>query len=221
MSAAAPPETSPSELAGLPAQFLERVGATPARLRDVAFFRARLTEANRAMNLVGDSTLADFWLRHFVDSAQLLWVEPSALVWADLGSGAGLPGLVLAILLKGRPGARVHLIESMTKRCRFLAEMTDALALPAVVHNARAESLNLKVDMVTARACAPLGRLLAFGWPYMSAGARGLFLKGAEVEAEIAEARRSWRFNAHTTPSLSDPRGRLLSIEELARAAKS
>jgi len=196
------------------------VGATPTRLAVLDMFRSRLTEANRAMNLVGDSTLADFWGRHFVDSAQLLWVEPSALVWADLGSGAGLPGLVLAILLKGRPGARVHLIESMTKRCRFLTEVTEALDLPAVVHNARAESLDLKVEVVTARACAPLDRLLTYARPYLARGARGLFLKGAEVEAEIAEARRSWRFKARTTPSLSDPRGRLLSIEELVRAAK-
>jgi len=220
MSVAAPPDADPRALAGLPGEFLDVVGATPTRLAVLDMFRSRLTEANRAMNLVGDSTLADFWGRHFVDSAQLLWVEPSALVWADLGSGAGLPGLVLAILLKGRPGARVHLIESMTKRCRFLTEVTEALGLPAVVHNARAESLDLKVEVVTARACAPLDRLLTYARPYLARGARGLFLKGAEVEAEIAEARRSWRFKARTTPSLSDPRGRLLSIEELVRAAK-
>jgi 16S rRNA (guanine527-N7)-methyltransferase len=220
MSVAAPPETGVAGLANLPAEFLERVGATPARLEDVATFRSRLTEANRTMNLVGDSTLGDFWLRHFVDSAQLLWVEPSALVWADLGSGAGLPGLVLAILLKGRQDARVHLIESMTKRCRFLAETAEALALPAVVHNARAESLDLKVEVVTARACAPLDRLLTYGLPYLSRGARGLFLKGAGVDSEIADARRTWRFKARSIPSLSDPRGRLLSIEELTRAGK-
>jgi 16S rRNA (guanine527-N7)-methyltransferase len=109
----------------------------------------------------------------------------------------------------------------MTKRCRFLAEVTEALDLPAVVHNARAESLALKVEMVAARACAPLDRLLTFARPYLARGARGLFLKGAEVEAEMAEARRLWRFKARTSPSLSDPRGRLLSIEELVRVAKS
>jgi 16S rRNA (guanine527-N7)-methyltransferase len=128
--------------------------------------------------------------------------------------------LVLAILLKGRPGACVHLIESMTKRCRFLAEVTEALDLPAVVHNARAESLDLEVEVVTARACAPLDRLLTYARPYLARGAKGLFLKGAEVEAEITEARRNWRFQARTRPSLSDARGRLLSIEELARVAK-
>jgi 16S rRNA (guanine527-N7)-methyltransferase len=220
MSVAAPPEADLKELAGLPAGFLERVGATPARLEDVETFRMHLAETNRSMNLVGDSTLADFWRRHFLDSAQLLWVEPSALTWADLGSGAGLPGLVLAILLKGRPGAQVHLIESMTKRCRFLAEITEALDLPAVVHNARAESLALKVEMVTARACARLDRLLTFAQPYLARGARGLFLKGAEAKSEIVEARRHWRFKVHAIPSLSDARGRLLSIEELVRVAK-
>ena len=220
MSAAAPPSEIPPDLADLPPGFLDAVGATPARLQDVGRFRQRLADANTVMNLVGDSTLGDFWRRHFVDSAQLLWVEPSMRTWADLGSGAGLPGLVLAILLKDRPGARVHLIESMAKRCRFLAEMVKALDLPAVVHNARAEALELNVEMVTARACAPLDRLLVFARPYMARGARGLFLKGSEVDAEIAEARRNWRFQARTTPSLSDPRGRLLSIEELVRVAK-
>ena len=220
MSAAAPPSDIRPDFADLPAGFLDSVGATPARLEDVARFRESLLTANRVTNLVGDSTLGDFWRRHFVDSAQLLWVEPSTRVWADLGSGAGLPGLVLAILLKDRPGARVHLIESMAKRCRFLAEMVETLGLPAVVHNARAESLELKVEMVTARACAPLDRLLTFARPYLARGARGLFLKGSEVEAEVTAARRNWRFKARTTPSLSDPRGRLLSIEELVRVAK-
>lgn len=220
MSVAAPPRVALADLAGLPAEFLDVVGATPARLEDIERFRLRLVEANRVTNLVGESTLGDFWRRHFVDSAQLLWLAPSTGVWADLGSGAGLPGLVLAILLKDRPGACVHLIESMAKRCRFLAEVAAGLDLPAVVHNARAESLELKVEMVTARACAPLDRLLTFARPYFARGARGLFLKGAEVEGEIAEARRNWRFKARTTPSLSDPRGRLLSIEELVRVAK-
>src|SRR5271165_592477 len=192
MSVAAPPKPDSIWLAGLPAGFLDAVGGAPVRLQEVELYRSRLAQANQVMNLVGDSTLEDFWRRHFVDSAQLLWAEPSAAVWADLGSGAGLPGVVLAILLKERRGARVHLIESMAKRCRFLEDVVEALDLPAVVHHARAESLKLKVEMVTARACAPLDRLLGYARPYLSRGARGLFLKGAEVDAEVAEARRRW-----------------------------
>jgi 16S rRNA (guanine527-N7)-methyltransferase len=105
----------------------------------------------------------------------------------------------------------------MAKRCRFLTEVVEALELPATVHHARAETLALAVEKVTARACAPLERLLAYAEPFFARGAGGLFLKGAEVEREIADARRSWRFAAATLESLSDPRGRLLSIEELAR----
>jgi 16S rRNA (guanine527-N7)-methyltransferase len=215
MSAVAPPE-APT----LPPTFADVVGANEACEADIEAFRARLVAANEKMNLVGASTLGEFWRRHFVDSAQLLWFAPSVKVWADLGSGAGLPGLVLAILLKDQPGARVHLVESMAKRCRFLSEVVEALELPAVVHNERAERLKLKVEMVTARACAPLERLLGFSEPFFARGASGLFLKGAEVDAEIVEARRTWRFEAHTQTSLSDARGRVLSVGGVARVGK-
>ena len=188
-----------------------------ARLAEVERYRVKLEAANRQMNLVGASTLDDFWRRHFLDSAQLIALAPDAPTWADIGSGAGLPGVVLAILLKGRPGARIHLVDSMAKRCRFLSEVVEALDLPAEVHCARAESLSLAVDVVTARACAPLTRLLGFAWPLLRRGSRALFLKGAEVDSEIAEARKSWRFALATHPSLSDPRGRVLEISELAR----
>jgi 16S rRNA (guanine527-N7)-methyltransferase len=165
---------------------------------------------------VGESTLADFWSRHFVDSAQLRWFDPDALVWADLGSGAGLPGIVLAILLKDRPGARVHLVESMAKRCRFLSEAVEVLDLPAQVHNVRAEALTLKVDVVTARACAPLDRLLGFSRGFFDRGARGLFLKGSDVQTEISVANSHWRFDAEVFTSLSDPRGQVVAIPHLA-----
>jgi 16S rRNA (guanine527-N7)-methyltransferase len=213
MSVATPPERS-----GHPPDFLADLKASPALERDVERFRYMLVEANRSMNLVGDSTLGDFWRRHFIDSAQLLWFAPKVRVWADLGSGAGLPGLILAILLRDRPGACVHMVESMTKRCQFLAGVVKALDLPARVHNARAESLALEVEMVTARACAPLDRLLGYAQPYFARGARGLFLKGVGVGDEIIQARKTWAFRCETWPSLSDDRGRLLSIEELARA---
>jgi len=208
------------EFAALPDGFSRTVGLTPETQRDIEVFRERLIVANQHTNLVGASTLENFWARHVIDSAQLLWFSPATRVWADLGSGAGLPGLILAILLKGRSGVQVHLIESMAKRCRFLAEMVDALDLPATVHNARAESLRLKVDMVTARACAPLTRLLGFAEPYCKLGGRAVFLKGSGVEVELAEARKVWRFEAESVTSLSDARGRLVFIGELARVGR-
>ena len=169
------------------------------------------------MNLVGPSALEAFWGRHAYDSAQLLPLAPGARTWADLGAGAGFPGLVLAILLKGQGGAKVHLVESMAKRCRFLDEVVGALGLPASIHHARAESLTLTVDIVTARACAPLPRLLEFAWPYLRKGATGLFLKGQDVEAELSEATTSWDFKAELLPSLSDPSGRIVRVKGLRR----
>ncbi len=185
------------------------------RARDIQRYRDLLTAANSQINLVGRSTLQDFERRHVIDSAQLVWFEPSTLTWADLGSGAGLPGLVLAILMKGRAGAHVHLVESVAKKCRFLGEVASALGLPATIHHGRAESTSVAVEVVTARACAPLPRLFDFAQPYFARGARGLFLKGQDVANEIEEARRRWRFSSRTLESLSDPRGRLVAVEGL------
>ena len=196
---------------------LGELGLDEARLADAIRFRQLLETGNERMNLVGASTLADFWRRHFLDSAQLLRLAPGAKRWADLGAGAGFPGVVLAIFLKNEPGAEIHLVDSMAKRCAFLEEVVSALGLPARVHNTRAESLALKVDIVSARACAPLTRLLGFARPSLKGGGKALFLKGAEVDSELAEARKSWRFKVTFHPSLSDPRGRILEISELAR----
>jgi 16S rRNA (guanine527-N7)-methyltransferase len=200
------------------ADFQAAVGATDAQVADVERYRALLEDWNGRMNLVGPSAMAAFWRRHALDSAQLLEIEPDARVWADLGTGAGLPGVILAILLKGDPRARVHLVESLLKRCRFLEEVVTTLGLPASVHRARAESLKLTgIEVVTARACAPLSRLLGYAAPAMRGRTRGLFLKGRDVDAEIAEARRNWRFEVALIPSMSDPSGRVVRVEALAR----
>jgi 16S rRNA (guanine527-N7)-methyltransferase len=200
------------------ASFAVRTGATGAQLADLAQLEALLADWNGRMNLVSAASLGAFWPRHAFDSAQLLPLAPGARTWVDIGAGAGFPGLVLAILLKDAPDARVHLVESQAKRCRFLTAVVEALALPAEVHNARAEDLSLKSDVVTARAVAPLGRLLGFAKPFFAKGAVGLFLKSETVEDEIADARTAWRFTCNVTPSLSDPRGRVLKVEGLARA---
>ena len=193
------------------------LGASDAQMADLEAYRALLSEWNGQMNLVGPSALAQFWPRHVYDSAQLLALAPDALVWADIGAGAGFPGVILAILLKGQAGAKVHLIDSLAKRCRFLSAVLEALALPAEVHNARAEELSLKVDIVTARAVAPLVKLLEYGRPYLSKGATGLFLKGQDVGSELTEATRYWKFEAHLTESLSHTEGQILQVKGLKR----
>jgi len=214
MSAAARPEVAVTDAES----FAAASGATPAQMADFERFRRRLTEWNAVMNLVGPATLPDFWNRHAWDSAQLARLDPDAKAWADLGAGAGLPGVVLAILGKGRAGFHVHLVESMAKRCRFLSEVVTELALPATIHNTRAENLDLAVDSVTARACAPLARLLGYARPYLARGATGWFLKGQDVASELEEATKSWEFEAEIVPSLSDPRGRIVRVRRLRRA---
>ena len=199
--------------------FAAATGATPQQMADLERFRDLLEAGTRRMNLVGPSALRDFWLRHAFDSAQLRTAAPAVRTWADLGAGAGFPGVVLAILLKDVDGGCVHLVESLAKRCVFLGEVVSDLGLPAVVHRARAEDLRPtpKVEVVTARACASLDRLLGFAEPFMKAGARGLFLKGRTAEDEVIEAHKRWRFEVALTPSLSDPSGRIVGVERLGR----
>jgi len=193
-------------------------GASDAQMADLTRFQELLAEWNAVMNLVGPLTIDTYWTRHALDSSQLMPLAPEALTWADLGAGAGLPGVVLAILLKGRTEAKVHLIESMTKRCRFLEVVAKDLDLPVEIHNVRAEELKLKVDVVTARACAPMTKLLGFAEPYLHRGALGLFLKGQDVAAELSEASSAWKFASELRPSQSDPRGRIVQVKRLSRA---
>jgi len=198
-------------------EFQDVTGAWPERVDDLEIFLERLTEANTVMNLVGPDSLPDFWNRHAFDSAQLLELEPEARTWADLGAGAGFPGVVLAILLKGRADAHVWLIDSLQKRCRFLQTIVDQLALPATVVWGRAEAQTLKVDAVTARAVAPMEKLLGYAQPYMQRGAQGVFLKGEKAAAELQEAARVWHFKADLSVSRSDPRGRIVTVRSLRR----
>lgn len=204
------------------AAFARETGASASAMAELERYRALLAEASGRMNLVGPSALAEFWPRHAWDSAQLLPLLGGARAVADIGAGAGFPGVVLAVLLKERGDVRVHLVESLAKRCRFLQEVVDALALPAVVHHARAEALDPlpAVEVVTARACAPLPRLLDFAWPFLRTGARGVFLKGRSAEVELAEARRGWRLKARLVESRSDPSGRIVVVEEAARVRR-
>ncbi len=198
------------------AGFQAATGASDAEVADLETYRSMLTEANAVMNLVGPDSLPDFWNRHALDSAQLLDHAPDARSWADLGAGAGLPGVVLAVLMKARFG-HVHLIDSLQKRCRFLQSVVDALELPATVVWSRAEDHAVKVDVVTARAVAPLIKLFGYAQAYHQSGALGLYLKGEKAEAEVAEARKAWHFQSRLFPSRSDARGRVVSVRSLRR----
>jgi len=198
-------------------EFQRLTGAWPERMADLERFRVMLTAANEVMNLVGPDSLPDFWNRHAWDSAQLIDLAGFGRTWADLGAGAGFPGVVLAVLAKGRPKSHVWLIDSLQKRCRFLQTVVDELELPATVVWGRAEAQALKVDIVTARAVAPMEKLLGYAQPCLSRGAQGLFLKGEKAELELQEASRVWQVEAYLTVSRSDPRGRIVTVRSAKR----
>ncbi|BBK45305.1 ribosomal RNA small subunit methyltransferase G [Allostella vacuolata] len=176
----------------------------------------QLERWNGRINLVSATTMADPWRRHVWDSAQL-WplVQEPAGSMADLGSGAGLPGLVLAIL--GRRD--VVLIEADQRKCAFLREAARATGTTVTILQGRMEALSpIGASIVTARACAPLERLLGLAERHLGPAGIAVFLKGRSADAEIAEARRSWRFDAVMQPSHTDAEACILRLENIARA---
>ncbi len=174
------------------------------------------------INLVGPGQLEGYWQRHALDSAQLLRLAPEARTWIDLGSGAGFPGLVLACCLKGVEGARVDLVESNAKKAAFLREAIRATGAPARVRLERSEDAAAAegtYDVVTARAFAPLSRIIDDAAPLLQKGTIGLFLKGESVNTEITEAGSRWALTYQILPSLSDPRGRIVRVDGAERAS--
>ena len=157
---------------------------------------ALLREWQAKTNLVAPSTLPQLWTRHIADSLQLVDLAPTARRWADLGSGGGFPGVVLACAMAGTPGASVHLVERIAKKAAFLREAVRVTTSPGVVHLAEigdnVDRITGSVDCVTARALAPLHQLIGFAEPLMRQGAQALFPKGQDVEAELTEAAKYW-----------------------------
>jgi len=177
---------------------------------------ALLRRWQRIKNLVAPSTLDHVWQRHILDSLQLIGLAPAALRWIDLGSGAGFPGLVVAAAIAGRDGASVHLVEANGRKAAFLRTAALELGLPVTVHAARIEDASGSIaegfDVVTARALAPLPRLLPLISPFVARGAVALLHKGADFAAEVAEARTEFGFDLVEHPSVSDPAGRILEV---------
>ncbi len=165
------------------------------------------------VSLVSRRSLDDLWRRHMLDSAQLWPLLPATTrVVVDLGSGAGFPGLVLAIL--GVP--EVHLIESNARKCAFLREAARLVAAPAVVHRSRIEDLApFRADAVTARAIAPLPKLLGLAAPFLGPDGVCLFLKGGRVKEELTEAAKLWHMTVERVQSISDPSGTVLRMTVL------
>ena len=192
------------------------LGVSRETLAALDAYLGLLRHWQRAINLVGASTLADPWRRHILDSGQLKAHLPAdARSLVDLGSGAGLPGLILAIM--GVP--EVHLVESDRRKAAFLRTCAMELGLAGVrIHAARIEAVApFAADLVTARALAPLPRLLEHAAPFLAPTTRCLFLKGREAEAELTAVRESWTMRAALVPSLSAGDGRILLLDEVTR----
>jgi 16S rRNA (guanine527-N7)-methyltransferase len=196
--------------------------ATAARL-DV--FATLLTAWNARINLVAPSTLPRLWTRHIADSLQLVGLAPNARTWIDLGSGGGFPGLVIACALADLPDAKVHLVESNSKKAAFLREAVRATGALADVHPVRidnfVESFDGRADAITARALAPLKSVLDQSVGLLKGGAVGLFPKGRDVEAELTEASKYWNIQAELVPSRTDPIGRIVVVRALERRARA
>lgn len=171
------------------------------------------------INLVAASTLAQVWKRHVADSLQLLGhLPPGRGGIADLGSGAGFPGLSLCIAT----GRQAHLIESNGKKAAFLAEVIRRTGAPAQVHRSRIEAFDAAglaepPAAVTARALAPLPLLIELSEPFLTRGAVGLYLKGADVEEELTESAKSWTIDMERHPSCTDPAGAVLVVKGVTR----
>ena len=177
-----------------------------------------LVDWQQRMNLVGPSTVGDIWQRHFADSAQLAALAPEGGRWLDIGSGAGFPGVVVALL-----GEReVLLVESVAKKCRFLAAVIEefSLGLRVGVANCRVEALpGFTAGTITARACAPLDQLFDWGLRFADRSTRWLLPKGARVDDEIAAARHGFDFDADLIPSRTEPTARIVVAANVRRKA--
>lgn len=200
-----------------PVEFQRDIGVSRETLGRLTAYADLLLKWNRRINLIGRDSETDLWRRHILDSAQLLTLLPkTARNIVDIGAGAGLPGLILSVL---NTSAQIHLIEPDRRKAAFLREAIRATQCTAIVHESRAEEVDLPPqDVVLARACAPLDRLLEMAEKLLSIHTVCIFPKGVQVEQELTAARSRWKMQVRQVPSRTDPGGRILVLTEVARA---
>ena len=205
-----------------PEKFAETFDVSRETLERLKIYEALLRQWQKGINLVAPKTIDAIWHRHFADSAQLLSMAPGSAIWLDLGSGAGFPGLVIAICSANREDRHVHIVESNSRKCAFCQEVVRETGCSVEIHNSRIESLegNDKfggVEVITARALAPLSQLFKLVFPLFHPGMLGLFLKGRQAESEQIEAGNDWTFQAMLHPSMTDQRASIVHVTELRR----
>jgi 16S rRNA (guanine527-N7)-methyltransferase len=182
-------------------------------------FVAVLLRWQQRINLIAPSTERHLWTRHIADSLQLIALAPKARVWADLGSGAGFPGVAIASALADVPDVRVHLVETNAKKIAFLREAVRAIGAPAIVHAEKIEDFAASppepIEVVVARALAPLPKLLGLASPLLKNGAVGLFPKGQDAALELTEAAKYWKVQSSLAASRTDPKSHIVIVREL------
>ena len=176
---------------------------------------ALLLKWNKSINLIGASTENEIWDRHILDAWQIVQYLPSIKTkprLLDMGSGAGLPGMILAML-----GYELVMVESDERKCVFLKETIRVLGLHAQVNNCRMEVLDMgKFDIITARALAPLSQLLTYAFPHMGINGQCIFPKGQTYSMEIVDARKQWQFSDMVHPSQCHPKSVILQLSNIS-----
>ena len=199
-----------------PEDFAARTNVSRETLSRLKAYAGLLIDWNTRHNLVSAGSLEDLWQRHFWDSAQLtLLIPKTAKTLADMGSGAGFPGLVLAEMLRGQ--VAVTLYEATAKKCTFLVAAAERMEIPVTIRNTRIEDAPPQgFDVITARACAPLPKLLSYAQRLTGQNSVCLLSKGQNLGSELTQAHKSWNMMARQIPSLTDPSGMILEVKNLS-----
>ena len=202
-----------------PMEFQAEFGVSRETMHDLEAYAGLLEKWNPRINLIAKSTLPELWRRHMADSAQIYSLAGEEGVWMDIGSGAGFPGMVAAVMAKHeRPDQRFLLVESDARKAAFLSTVIRETGANAQVKNARVEDLPpVGADILSARALAPMTSLLGFAEQHLKSEGICLFPKGAKAESELTEARESWHIEAEAIPSVTDSQAVIYRIGAFAR----
>lgn len=212
----------PASLARIssPEDFIEAFRVSRETADRLTVYEGLLRQWQKGTNLVSPASLDHVWHRHFADSAQLLSHAGDWRKWIDLGSGAGFPALVVAICNANREDRRVHMVESNARKCAFAREVVRETGCSVEIHHSRIERLHhdarlAGVDIVSARALAPLDKLLGLAAPFFAPGTVGIFPKGKNAEQERADSARKWSCAMTLHPSLTDAEAAIVLVNGL------
>lgn len=200
-------------------EFIKQTNVSRETIERLETYEDLLHRWTSKINLISKATLPDLWDRHFLDSAQLQAFMPPEGLWADFGSGGGFPGLVLAAIARETaPNLKFTLVESDQRKCAFLRTVTRELDLNATVSANRVEAIaSLEADVVSARALAPIGMLLAYAAQHLKPGGLAIFPKGASHEEELKDALAEWRFQVQTRASLTSDAASIYLFKDIVR----